>query len=54
MIAEIEAFVAFSPAREDARELAELLANGTRRLLASGRIQQILDQYGLSLWTETP
>ncbi|MBP53826.1 transporter substrate-binding domain-containing protein [Marinobacter sp.] len=54
VIAEIEAFVAFSPAREDARELAELLANGTRRLLASGRIQQILDQYGLSLWTETP
>jgi polar amino acid transport system substrate-binding protein len=54
VVDEIEAFVAFSPAREDARELAELLANGTRRLLASGRIQQILDQYGLSLWTEMP
>lgn len=54
VVDEIEAFVAFSPAREDAKELAELLANGTRRLLASGRIQQILDQYGLSLWTETP
>lgn len=54
LVGETEAFVAFSPAREDAKELAQLLAKGTRQLLASGQAQQILDRYGLSLWTETP
>lgn len=54
LVGETEAFVAFSPAREDAKELAELLAKGTRQMLTSGRAQQILDQYGLSLWKEMP
>jgi polar amino acid transport system substrate-binding protein len=54
LVDEIDAFVAFSPVREDAKELAKLLAEGTRQLMDSGRVQQILDQYGLSLWTEMP
>lgn len=41
-------YVAFSPARADAHELAILLAEGTRRLEASGRIQEIKADYGLS------
>jgi polar amino acid transport system substrate-binding protein len=54
LVDEIDAFVAFSPVREDAKELAKLLTEGTRQLMDSGRVQQILDQYGLSLWTEMP
>lgn len=54
LISESEAFVAFSPEREDATKLAELLSKGTRQLLASGRVQEILDNYGLSPWPETP
>lgn len=49
-----DAFVAFSPAREDAKELAQLLSEGTRQRIADGRVQQILDRYGLTLWTEAP
>ncbi len=49
-----DAFVAFSPAREDAKELAQLLSEGTRQRIADGRAQQILDKYGLTLWTEAP
>lgn len=54
LVDETDVFIAFSPEREDATELAELLAKGTRQLMDSGRIQQILDQYGLSPWTEMP
>lgn len=54
LVGETEAFVAFSPKRKDASSLAELLSAGTRQLLANGRIQEIMDDYGLSLWTESP
>lgn len=54
LIGESEAFVAFSPARDDAQKLAELLSEGTRQRIENGRLQQILDTYGLTLWTETP
>ncbi|MFN2360185.1 MAG: substrate-binding periplasmic protein [Marinobacter sp.] len=54
LVSESEAFVAFSPAREDAGKLAELLSEGTRQRLADGRLQKILDTYGLRLWTEMP
>ncbi|MBL3555847.1 MULTISPECIES: substrate-binding periplasmic protein [Marinobacter] len=54
LISKTEAFVAFSPAREDAQELAQLLSEGTRQRIDDGRAQQILDKYGLTLWTEMP
>ncbi|MFO7994208.1 MAG: transporter substrate-binding domain-containing protein [Marinobacter sp.] len=54
LVSESEAFVAFSPAREDAEKLADLLSEGTRQRIENGRLQQILDTYGLTLWTETP
>lgn len=54
LVSESEAFVAFSPAREDAPKLAELLSEGTRKRINNGRFQQILDTYGLILWTDRP
>jgi len=54
LVSKTDAFVAFSPARDDAQDLAQLLAKGTRERLANGRIREILEQYGLSLWTEMP
>lgn len=54
LISKTEAFVAFSPAREDAKELAQLLSEGTRQRIDDGRAQQILARYGLTLWTEMP
>lgn len=54
VVSESDVFVAFSPSRDDAQELAELLSEGTRQRIADGRFQQILDDYGLSLWTESP
>lgn len=54
LVSESDAFVAFSPARDDAQKLAQLLAEGTRQRIENGRLQQILDTYGLSLWTEMP
>ncbi|KPQ02872.1 ABC transporter substrate-binding protein [Marinobacter sp. HL-58] len=54
LVSESDAFVAFSPAREDAGKLAELLSEGTRQRLADGRLQKILDNYGLTQWTEMP
>ncbi len=54
LVSESDAFVAFSPARGDAKELAALLSEGTRQRITNGRVQEILDGYGLSLWTETP
>lgn len=54
LIGVTDAFVAFSPAREDAKALAQLLSEGTRQRIYDGRAQQILENYGLTLWTETP
>lgn len=45
-------FIAFSPARPDARELAQDLSEGVRRLRASGRLQQILNHYGVEDWAD--
>lgn len=53
-IGEINTFVAFSPTRKDSQELAELLSQGTRQRINDGRAQQILDNYGLTLWSENP
>jgi len=45
-----EIFIGFSPARPDARKLAEDLDNGVRRLRASGDLGKILARYGLRDW----
>lgn len=42
-------YVAFSPALDQSRDLADRLSEGARRLMDSGRIDQILARYGLSL-----
>lgn len=47
-----EIHIAFSPARPESGQLAELLAEGIRRMRASGRLRQILDGYGLRDWKE--
>ena len=53
-IGEINAFVAFSPTRKDSQGLAALLSQGTRQRINDGRAQQILNNYGLTLWIEKP
>ncbi|MCL7943181.1 transporter substrate-binding domain-containing protein [Marinobacter sp. ATCH36] len=53
LIDDTDVFVAFSPARKDAKELARLLSEGTRQRIDNGRLQEILETYGLSLRTET-
>lgn len=54
LVSSTEAFVAFSPVRDDAKELAQLLSEGTRQRIDDGRAQQILARYGLTLWAEMP
>ena len=54
LISKTEAFVAFSPARKNAKELAQLLSEGTSQRIDDGRAQQILARYGLTLWSVTP
>lgn len=43
-----DTFIAFSPAKAESAELAELLSRGTARLRETGRMQAILADYGLS------
>lgn len=43
-----DTFIAFSPAKPESAELAELLSQGTARLRETGRMQAILADYGLS------
>lgn len=43
-----DTFIAFSPAKPESAELAELLSRGTARLRETGRMQAILADYGLS------
>lgn len=43
-------YIAFSPAREDARATAQAFAQGVRELRASGRLAAILRRYGVSDW----
>lgn len=40
------AYIAFSPAKADAPELARILSDGIRALRANGQIANILDRYG--------
>lgn len=54
LLNETTSYVAFSPARPDAEELARTLAEGTRRLQESGRINEILANYGLTHLDWTP
>ncbi|NMT62432.1 substrate-binding periplasmic protein [Marinobacter orientalis] len=49
-----DTFVAFSPARKDAKKLAQLLSDGTRQRIEDGRAQQIFDNYGLTLRSQSP
>lgn len=42
--------IAFSPAKPDASALAASLTDGIRRLRASGRLQEILERYGMTDW----
>lgn len=44
---ETEVYIAFSPAKPDAKELARVLTEGTHRLRKNGRIDQIMKKYGL-------
>lgn len=41
-------YVAFSPALENSGELARILSEGTERLIKSGRVDAILENYGIS------
>lgn len=43
-------YIAFSPAKEDSKQLAADLDAGMARLRESGRLQEILTKYGLSDW----
>lgn len=47
ILSTIPAYVAFSPTRTDAGNLAALVSNGTERLTESGRLKEILARYGL-------
>ncbi len=47
-VAETESYLAFSPATENAPELAKALSEGTKALEESGRLEEILSKYGLS------
>lgn len=46
-------YVAFSPAHDRAHEFAQMLGEGVEQLRASGRLEEILDRYGLEDWQET-
>lgn len=43
-------YIAFSPANADSTQLAQTLSEGIRALRSSGRLEAILNQYGLSDW----
>lgn len=47
-------YVAFSPAIENSHELARILSEGTQKLIDSGRVNAILENYGLTGFSETP
>lgn len=47
-------FVAFSPARDDAADLAARFDQGLRAMRADGRLKAILDRYGLDDWRPQP
>ena len=45
-----QTYIAFSPGNPKSREYAALLDKGIAEMRASGRLQQILDRYGVSDW----
>ncbi|MFO7788393.1 MAG: transporter substrate-binding domain-containing protein, partial [Halospina sp.] len=45
-----EAYIAFSPAIDNAGEYAEMLSEGMEALRASGELQRIMERYGLADW----
>jgi polar amino acid transport system substrate-binding protein len=53
-VGETLSYVAFSPAIENSPELARILSEGTQKLIDSGRVNTILESYGLTGLPETP
>jgi polar amino acid transport system substrate-binding protein len=53
-VAEFMIYIAFSPQFPKAQEYARILSEGMDELRASGELQAILSQYGLTDWRETP
>ncbi|MDI9244167.1 transporter substrate-binding domain-containing protein [Marinobacter sp. CHS3-4] len=53
-ISDTQSYVAFSPALDNSVELAQLLSEGTQKLIDSGRMEAILNTYGLTELPETP
>lgn len=47
-------YIAFSPALSRAGKLAAILSRGIREMRRSGRLQSILDKYGLEDWQGLP
>ncbi len=45
-------YIGFSPAKEKSEEYAKTLSAGILEMRKSGRLQQILDKYNLSDWTQ--
>ncbi|WP_088332611.1 transporter substrate-binding domain-containing protein [Lacimicrobium sp. SS2-24] len=50
--ADTDVYIAFSPAKSDSLELAEMLSEGMASLRASGELHKILERYGLSDWRD--
>lgn len=53
-VGETLSYLAFSPALESSPELARVLSEGTRTLIESGRVNAILESYGLIDLPEMP
>ncbi len=47
-------YVAFSPKDPKSEEYARIFDKGIRKLRTSGRLQEILDKYGLQDWQQSP
>ena len=45
-------YIGFSPKNHNSQQYAKLLSEGIRAMRASGRLQQILDKYGVSDWKD--
>lgn len=53
-IREARSYIAFSPALDNSPELARLLSEGTQKLIENGRMEAILESYGLTQLPEMP
>lgn len=54
LIKEAQSYIAFSPALDSSTELARLLSEGTQKLIENGRVDAIMESYGLTELPETP